>query len=111
MSGRRHNQNNDENNSDVCALHTLEPGRRGTIVSLPKELISRQRLLNLGIAPGKIFEISQSAAYGPTVIMIGEQRIALDSHLAAQVMVVAEPQEDQVWSAAMTRLKRIWSLP
>ena len=111
MNGRRLNQNTNDNDSELCALSTLEPGRRGTIVSLPKELISRQRLLNLGISPGKIFEINHSAAYGPTVVMIGEQRIALDSQLAAQVMVVAEPQEDQVWSATMARLKRIWSLP
>ena len=111
MSGLRHNHSTIENDAELCALNALESGRRGTIVALPKELISRQRLLNMGMSPGKIFEISQSAAYGPTVIMIGEQRIALDSHLAAQVMVVAEPQEDQVWSAAMTRLKRIWSLP
>jgi len=111
MNGRRPNQITNENDSELCALRALEPGRRGTIVSLPKELISRQRLLNLGVSPGKIFEVSHSAVSGPTVIMIGEQRIALDSQLAAQVMVVAEPHEDQVWSAAMARLKRIWSIP
>ena len=65
----------------------------------------------MGICPGKIFEISHVASSAPTVILIGEQRLALDSQLAAQVMVAAEPQNDEVWSAAMARLKRIWSIP
>ncbi len=42
--------------------------------------------------------------------VIDGQRIAIDSTLAEQVSVVAEPSEDRAWSAAMARLKEIWSL-
>ena len=96
--------------TDLCPLNALAPGTRGTIVSLPKDRMNRQRLLSLGISPGKIFEVRHRDAYGPTVLVIDGQRIAIDSTLAEQVSVVAEPSEDRAWSSAMARLKEIWSL-
>ena len=111
MSGSPHKSANSfAENPDYVALNTFTPGRRGTIIALPRERQHRERLLSLGLSVGQIIQISHHGAAGTIVTVVEPpQRIALNHQVADKIWVLPVPETDKVGSA-VARLKHIWSL-
>ena len=110
MNGLHHNKDNFENMMDCCSLKQLTNDRWGTIMALPHERQSRDRLIGMGVIIGQIFQVIHNAPNGPVILCIDQQRIALDSELAGQIQVVPKPETERSIASAVTRLKQIWSL-
>ena len=73
----------------LIPLHDLFIGQKGKIVSLNNEEEStKNRLLAMGITPGKFIELAHVSPFGdPLVFKIGEKKVVLRKSEASKILV------------------------
>ena|GEM_PF-5252332 len=60
------------------------------------------RLSDLGVRPGQVIHVVQSAAFGGRVVAVGADRIAIDGRTAKRIEVTTAPQESALLETAPT---------
>jgi Fe2+ transport system protein FeoA len=77
---------------DLSTLQDMKPGDNARVQAINKHFKGSQRLAQMGLSPGA--EIQLLARYplrGPYLVMVGNNRIAIDYHLTSAVEVNTIP--------------------
>jgi ferrous iron transport protein A len=73
-------------------LSELRAGTRGRVVALAGGRHFQLRLVNMGMGVGSEIEVLHGGSgVGPTLVAVGETRLALGHGMADKVLVCAEP--------------------
>ena len=68
-------------------LGLLATGRTGLVKEAFAGRILRQRLIDMGVAPGARVRVIRNEPNGPMIISIGEARLAIGRGMALKIMV------------------------
>ncbi|MCG8514404.1 MAG: ferrous iron transport protein A [Halanaerobiales bacterium] len=69
------------------SLSNLHTGEKGIVTSLKGGKDFRNKMLALGLVPGKEFEILKGNKNGPFVLKIDETRLMLGCGMAEKIMI------------------------
>ncbi len=91
----------------MMPVSDMQAGQEGTVVALTGDYDARQRLLSMGISVGCDLKLLVRAP-GRYMLAVHEARLAIGVKAAEDILVAAKEPEDVV-KEAVKRLKAIWA--
>lgn len=78
----------------MSTLKDMKPGDNALIQAINKDFAGSQRLVQMGLSPGVEFQLlARYPLRGPFLVMVGNNRIAIDYHLTSAVEVNTSPRQ------------------
>lgn len=81
----------------VVPLSALSEGQRGTVVGLAGGIAFQNRIVSMGMPLGCEVEVLQNGTphRGPTLVAVGETRLAIGHGMAEKILVAIDPQKKE----------------
>ncbi len=75
----------------MSTLKDMKPGEKARVQAINRQFRGSRRLANMGLNPGTEFQLlARCPLRGPYLVMVGNNRIAIDYHLTSAVEIDAD---------------------